>query len=153
MIGYPFITFIYPLEFKAKKAFCKNLYSLHSRLKPFLRPPPPPSPPLLPLYNKKITFLYFTTLNSLRLKNTILESSSKRRLPCLKQGTTYVTGWIGRCNLLYRHSLQSPPPLPVNPLWKAILCSYYCRHHWRLYPGGPKCRRLKKRQSPPFIVY
>ena len=56
MIGYPFITFIYPLEFKAKKAYYENLYSL-------LR-------------------------------------------------TTYVAGWIGRCNFFYRHSIQPPPPPP-----------------------------------------
>ena len=96
MIGYPIITFIYPLEFKAKKAYYKNLYSL-------LR-------------------------------------------------TTYVAGWIGRCNFFYRHSLQPlpPPPSPVNSLWKAILCSYYCWHHWRLHLGGPKCLRLKKKTESAF---
>ena len=34
MIGYPFVTFIYPLEFKAKRAYYKYLYSLHRRRKP-----------------------------------------------------------------------------------------------------------------------
>ena len=37
---------------------------------------------------------FFTTVNSLWLTNTVLESSSKRRLVFLKQETTYVAGWI-----------------------------------------------------------
>ena len=99
MIGYPFITFIYPLEFKAKKAYYKNLYSL-------LR-------------------------------------------------TTYVAGWIGRCNFFYRHSLQPlpPPPPPSTPYGRlsyvVIIVGTIDDCIW----GVQNVCVLKKRQSPPFIVY
>ena len=33
-------------------------------------------------------------VNSLGLKNTILESLSKNQLVCLKQETMYIAGWI-----------------------------------------------------------
>ena len=44
------------------------------------------------------------------LKNAILESSSKLRLVCLKQETTYVAGWIGTF-----HFFSALPPRPGKP--------------------------------------
>ena len=80
-------------------------------------------------------------VNWLGLKNIFLESSSKRRLVCLKIETTYETGWIGT----FHFSSRTAPRPP---------CNLSCRHHWRLHSRGPKCcRRLKKRQGPPFTAY
>ena len=73
-------------------------------------------------------FLNFTTFNSLGLKNTILESSSTR-LVCFGQQTTYVVSWFGTFHFFI--CTPSPPPP-----WKAILFSFWCRHHWRLHPRG-----------------
>ena len=54
-------------------------------------------------------------VNSLQLKNTILEGSSKRRLVCLKQETSYVAGWIGTFHSFIRTpSPQPPPPIPME---------------------------------------
>ena len=74
-------------------------------------------------------FLNFTTFNSLGLKNTILESSSTR-LVCFGQQTTYVVSWFGTFHFFICTSFPPPPP------WKAILFSFWCRHHWRLHPRG-----------------
>ena len=85
------------------------------------------------------------TVNSFGLKNSILESSSKRRLVCLKQETTNVAGWIGTYHFFIRTS--SP-----HPLWKAILCSFCCGHHWRLHRRGLKrCRRLKRDRGAYYL--
>ena len=58
--------------------------------------------------------------------NTVLESSSKRRLVFLKQETTYVAGWI----VFVVSTIED-----------------------RLPRGTKCCRLLKKRQWPPFIAY
>ena len=79
-------------------------------------------------------FLNFTTFNSLGLKNTILESSSTR-LVCFGQQTTYVVSWFGTFHFFICHPSR-PHPTPPPPLWKAILFSFWCRHHWRLHPRG-----------------
>ena len=65
----------------------------------------------------------------------ILGSSSKRRLVCLKQGNNVRSrlDWD-----IYFFSSALPPPAPPPPLWKAILCSFCCRHYWRMHPRGPK---------------
>ena len=98
-----------------------------------------------------INFLLFFHGNSLGQKFTILESSGKRRLVCLKHETTYVAGWIWDISFFF---IRTPSPHPHHPLWKAIVGSFCCRHHWRLHPRSPKyCRRLKTEQRPPFIVY
>ena len=70
-------------------------------------------------------FLNFTTFNSLGLKNTILESSSTR-LVCFGQQTTYVVSWFGTFHFF----------ICTPSLWKAILFSFWCRHHWGLHPRG-----------------
>ena len=49
------------------------------------------------------------TVNSLLLKNITMESSSKRRLVCLKKGTRHVAGWIRTFHSFNRTSF---PPLP-----------------------------------------
>ena len=62
-----------------------------------------------------INFLLFFHGNSLGQKFTILESSGKRRLVCLKHETTYVAGWIWDISFFfYSHSLPPPPPPPME---------------------------------------
>ena len=63
----------------------------------------------------------------------ILGRSSKRRLFCLKQGNNVRSGLKLR-HLIFFIRTSPPPP----PLWKAILCSFCCRHHWRMHSRGPK---------------
>ena len=94
----------------------------------------------------------------------------KRRV-CLEQETTYVRSRFATRSLFRSPFAQPPPP----PLQKAILCSFCCRHHWRLHPRVQNVvslfkafrswgtrrttlseRRLaayKKRQRPFFIAY
>ena len=62
-----------------------------------------PSPPPL-------TFVFYHG-QLLRTKNTILESSSKRLLVCLKEETRYLAGWIGTFHFFIRTRSLSPSPL------------------------------------------
>ena len=56
-------------------------------------------------------FLIFYHGQLLRTKNTILESSSKRRLVCLKEETRYLAGWIGTFHFFIRTRSLTPSPL------------------------------------------
>ena len=56
-------------------------------------------------------FLIFYHGQLLRTKNTILESSSKRRLVCLKEEIRYLAGWIGTCHFFIRSRSLTPSPL------------------------------------------
>ena len=56
-------------------------------------------------------FLIFYHGQLLKTKNTILESSSKRRLVCLKEETRYLAGWIGTCHFFIRTRSLTPSPL------------------------------------------
>ena len=54
-----------------------------------------------------------------------MESSSKRRLVCLKKGTRHVASWIRTFHSFHSFNRTSFPPPP--PPWKAILCSFCFR--------------------------
>ena len=109
-----------------------------------------PSPHFCKIINN---FFYLTTVNSLGLKNTILENSSNRRLVCLKQETTYVADWIETFHSFIR-TPSLPPPRTL--LRKAILCSFVvgtiedCILQIRRVQNVVGV--LKKRQRPPFIA-
>ena len=81
---------------------------------------PPPPPHFCRIINN---FLIFYHGQLLRTKNTILESSSKRRLVCLKEETRFLAGWIGTFHFFIRTPSAPPPPSPT-PLWKPIVCSF-----------------------------
>ena len=68
----------------------------------------PPPPHFCRIINN---FLIFYHGQLLRTKNTILESSSKRRLVCLKEETRYLAGWIGTCHFFIRTRSLTPSPL------------------------------------------
>ena len=70
--------------------------------------PPPPPPHFCRIINN---FLIFYHGQLLRTKNTILESSSKRRLVCLKEEIRYLAGWIGTCHFFIRTRSLTPSPL------------------------------------------
>ena len=68
----------------------------------------PPPPHFCRIINN---FLIFYHGQLLRTKNTILESSSKRRLVCLKEEIRYLAGWIGTCHFFIRTRSLTPSPL------------------------------------------
>ena len=73
----------------------------------------------------------FATAND---KGRVEGSSSERWIICLKQekGTSGRLDW-DISFFFYLHTIP-PKPTLLWP-WKAILCSFCCRYHWRLHPG------------------
>ena len=78
----------------------------------------PPPPHFCRIINN---FLIFYHGQLLRTKNTILESSSKRRLDRLfKRRNKVLSRLDWDVSFFYPHSI----PHPLTSLWKAILCSF-----------------------------
>ena len=91
-------------------------------------------------------------VNSLGLKNTILESLSKNQLFCLKQETMYIAGWIETFNF-------TPPPPPTHThthhhlLWKALFVVFVVGTIQDYIQGVQNTVGvLKTKQRPPSIA-
>ena len=107
---------------------------------------PSPSPHFCRIINN---FLIFYHGQLLRTKNTILESSSKRRLVCLKEETRYLAGWIGTCHFFIRTRSLTPSPL----CGRLSLCSFVVGTIKDCILGDQDVVDVIKRQRPRIIAY